>query len=211
MATVSNVQKAGNNLIVVMSDGTQYLALTTGNDMWLVSGSGGGGGGGDYSWPFDPRPVASGGTVTSEYGPRTGGAGTFHEGMDFGARRAVWGARVLCIGAGTIEGATSNAGYGPYITVFHGTFDGFDWYSRYGHLDSFSRWTVGQPITKGALVGLETDGGVSSGANLHMETHKCAIGGPIINDLVDHPGSTRTAINPRDFFDTYGDGGVLNP
>lgn len=208
MVKATSIELYGNQLKVRYDDGSSDLALPTGSTLWLISGTGGGPGPGtgDFSWPFNPDT-----TITSEYGPRSGGAGSFHEGCDFGKGNAVEGASIYNIGDGTVTAASGSSGYGPFIDVFLGTQDGHDLYVRYGHLDSFSRWSVGATIAKGALVGLESDGGVSEGANLHMETHLCAVGGSIINDLVDHTPSNRTAIDPRTFFASYGDGGVLNP
>src|SRR6187431_1873974 len=158
MPAPKNISQYGNQLKVNYDDGSSKLAYPTMGGTWIIYSTDSpdppdpGGGNGQFSWPFNPAT-----DVSSEFGPRDGGT-RFHEGIDFGYGKAQRGANVLCMNTGTISGATSNSGYGPYITVFHGTIGAYDVYTRYGHIDTYTRWSVGQAILKGALVGLESDG-----------------------------------------------------
>jgi murein DD-endopeptidase MepM/ murein hydrolase activator NlpD len=149
--------------------------------------------------------------VTSEYGPRTGGTGSFHEGIDFSGGSAAYGAPNKVIGDGTVDTVSSAGAFGEHVIVFHGTIDGHDYYSLYAHMVTGSVGvSVGDPVTKGDTLGQLNSTGSSTGNHLHMEIHECAVGGGIIWNIVDD-SNPRTAIDPRDFMTAYGDGGVLTP
>lgn len=208
MVNATHLEQYGNNFKVYYEDGTTALALPTQGSIWLVSvnsGSGGGGGDGDYSWPYSLD------YVTSEYGIR---GSRFHEGMDWSGGPAVLGEPIPAIGDGTIEysGGSGGTGFGNHVIIHHGTWDGFDWKSLYAHMQSLPPVSVGNPVSKGDTIGAVNNTGSSFGSHLHMEIHKCAIGGGIIWDNTNPSySSSRTAINPIHFFNSYGDGGVLIP
>lgn len=143
------------------------------------TGTGGGSGGGSFSWPFDPRPISQGGTVTSEYGPRDG---RMHEGIDFGVSE---GTPIPASNAGTVSGLGYGSGTGYYVDLTH---DG-GIVTRYFHMVVLSDFlTIGQSVTKGQNIGRVGNTGNSFGAHLHWET--------IVNG---------THWNPRDFMAVYGD------
>lgn len=142
-------------------------------------GGGGGSGGGSFSWPFDPRPISQGGTVTSEYGPRDG---RMHEGIDFGVSE---GTPIPASNAGTVSGLGYGSGTGYYVDLTH---DG-GIVTRYFHMVVLSDFlTIGQSVTKGQNIGRVGNTGNSFGAHLHWET--------IVNGI---------HWNPRDFMAIYGD------
>lgn len=204
MVKATTLELYGNQIKINYEDGSKSLAYPTGNNLWIVSGDGGsGGGGGDFSWPY---PLDY---VTSEFGPRGTG---FHEGMDWSGGPAVLGNPIPAIGDATVEyaGGANGTGFGNHVILMHGTFDGYDWKSVYGHMQNLPPVTTGQVITKGTVIGAVNNTGSSFGSHLHMETHRCAIGGGIIWANGNPSWSAnRTAINPRDFMAAYGDGTVI--
>lgn len=141
--------------------------------------------GGAFSWPFDPRPISQGGTVTSEYGPRDG---RMHEGIDFGVSE---GTPIPAANDGTVLGVGYGSGTGNYVDLSHS--GGI--VTRYFHMVVLSDFlTVGQSVTKGQNIGRVGNTGNSFGAHLHWET--------IVNGI---------HWNPRDFMSIYGDGSSSTP
>lgn len=207
MPNVTHIKEIGNQLRVYYEDGSAQFAVPTQGGMWLVSAiSGGGGGGtGDFSWPYALD------YVTSEFGPRGTG---FHEGMDWSGGPALLGQPIPAIGDAVVEyaGGSGGTGFGNHVILHHGTFDGYDWKSVYGHMQNLPPVTTGSSITKGTTIGAVNNTGSSFGSHLHMEVHKCAIGGGIIW-MNGNPSwsAGRTAINPRNFMNKYGDGAVIIP
>ena len=161
---------------------------------------------GQFSWPFNTN------TVTSEYGPRTGPVGSFHEGIDFGYNPAVTGAKEYAAGSGTVEAINLNSNYGYSVQLKHGVdTSGNGLHTIYAHMSSNPRVSVGQKVSKGQLLGYLGSSGDATGPHLHWETHTCPSDGPIVHNTTDTSEglSIRTAINPRDFMTTYGDGAVF--
>lgn len=156
-----------------------------------------------FIWPFDPAIYES-----SPYGPRTGGAGSFHEGIDLAP---AYGTDIPMSGDGIVVENYYHSNFGNMILVFHGTFTGVgstipnDLYTLYPHMISASPFGVGATVTQGTTVGQVGTSGLSFGAHLHWETHECAVGGGIVHNLTDD-GGYRTAINPYDFMAKYSDG-----
>lgn len=211
MATPKYIQPYGNQLMIKMSDGSTFLAVPTNSNIWTVNASGGDTpptpGTGDFSWPFSTK------TVTSEYGPRTGPIGSFHEGMDFGYSPATTGAKEYAAGAGVVEAINLNSNYGFSVQIKHGLNDkGARMRTIYAHMVSSPLVSVGDSVTKGQLLGYLGASGDAQGAHLHFETHTCPNDGPIVHNTSSTSSglNIRTAINPRDFMAAYGDGEVLN-
>jgi murein DD-endopeptidase MepM/ murein hydrolase activator NlpD len=207
MVRATHIETYGNQLKVYYEDGHVDLAVPTQGHIWLVNSTPGSGGGGtgDYSWPYSLD------YITSEFGPRGSG---FHEGMDWSGGPAVLGEPIPAIGDGIIEyaGGAGGTGFGNHVIIHHGTFDGYDWKSVYGHMQNLPPVTTGNPVLKGATIGAVNNTGSSYGSHLHMETHRCAVGGSIIWANGNPSwGATRTAVNPRDFMSLYGDGSVIIP
>lgn len=208
MVKVRYVQKNGNQLIVGLDDGTRSIALPTTQGMWTVSGvdpgpgPGPGPSTGDIAWPFNKN------VITSGYGPRTGGAGSFHEGVDFSGGKAVPGADILCAMDGKVAYSGTNYGFGNYVLVFHGTIDNFDFYTNYGHMSSRAVST-GATVAQGDKLGTLGSTGVITGPCLHWETHKCKIGAGVVWNLKNDSGY-RTAVDPVTFMSQYGSNVILN-
>jgi murein DD-endopeptidase MepM/ murein hydrolase activator NlpD len=202
VAKATHIQEFGNQLAVLFDDGTKALAYPTTGGLWYISAGGGGGGTGDFSWPFDPTT-----TVSSEYGPRN--VDRFHEGIDFGNGGVTEGVDIFSAGAGVVEEKYFHVNFGNLLIVNHGDRDGFTWRLLYAHMVAPALVNAGDTITKGQHIGDVGNTGASFGNHLHWETHKCALGGSIVWNTNDD-GGFRTAINPRDFMATYGDGAVLN-
>jgi murein DD-endopeptidase MepM/ murein hydrolase activator NlpD len=211
MGDVKNIQQYGNLLKITYGDGSVDMAVPTQGGLWLVTaantgGGGGGGGTGQFSWPFSLS------NVSSEYGPRTGPIGSFHEGIDFSGGSAVTGAKEFATNAGTVEKINLNSNYGFSVQLFHGVTDnGYGLHTIYAHMTTNPLVGVGDAVTKGQLLGYLGSSGDATGPHLHFETHTCPNNGPIV-----HNTSTpivglqyRTAINPRDFMTAYGDGAVF--
>lgn len=195
------IREFGNQLSVLMDDGSTALCVPTSGGFWICSADTGSGSG-DIAWPFSQS------LITSGYGPRTGGAGTFHEGVDFSGGAAVAGADIRCAANGTVKMVANNSGFGNYVAVFHKTIDTFDFWTVYGHLATMTV-SVNDPIVKGDKLGTLGDTGTVTGFVLHWETHKCAIGGSPVWNLNDD-SNPRTAVDPVPFMSTYGSSEVLN-
>ncbi len=102
--------------------------------------------------------------VTSKYGYRHHPVTRryqLHEGIDF---RAATGTRVYASRAGKVIFAGRRNGYGKVIGIEH---EG-DFTTWYGHLSGI-RVRVGQTVTKGKVIGLSGNTGVSTGPHLHFE------------------------------------------
>lgn len=208
MANIRKLERSGSDILARMDDGTTLTFWSTGGGLWMPrKGSGGGttppdpGGGGTFSWPFDPRPAAEGGTVYSEYGPREGGAGSFHEGIDMSPAA---GTPIPNPGAGVVFTNEFTSAYGNVITIYHGQHKGKDIYIRHAHRETLYGLSPEQPVTKGQIIGTVGETGGAFGPHDHMETHVCEPGSGIVNNL-SASATFRTAINPRDFFAEYGD------
>ncbi len=143
------------------TQGLLWLAADQLGNFWAVPQNIGGPAGGPLRWPFPSN------TVTAEYGPRESpgpGGSTFHEGMDFAPGE---GTPIPAAGAGTVELAGSNGGYGNCVIVDHG--NGLK--TLYGHMQSLPPVTVGQLVSAGQTIGAVGNTGVSFGAHLHFEVH----------------------------------------
>ena len=102
--------------------------------------------------------------VTSKYGYRphpVTGRYQFHEGIDF---RAATGTRVYASKAGRVTFAGRNGGYGKVVGIEHED----DFTTLYGHLSQI-RVKKGQTVSKGQVIGLSGNTGVSTGPHLHFE------------------------------------------
>lgn len=208
MAKVTHLEPYGNSIKVIYDDGTYALALPTVGSLYIISGTGGGPGPGtgQFSLPF------SWDDVSSEYGPRSGGVGSFHEGTDFSGGGASPGAKIFATADGTVELVNINSNYGFSVQMYHGVdSNGFGLHTIYAHFVSQPLVTQGQSITKGTVLGYEGESGGAQGVHLHWETHTCPGNGSIVHNT-SNTGTglaIRTAINPRDFMATYGDNVVI--
>ncbi len=102
--------------------------------------------------------------VTSQYGYRSHPVTRryqHHDGIDF---RASTGTRVYASRAGRVIFTGWKGGYGKLVGIEH---EG-DFSTWYGHLSRI-RVRVGQTVTKGKVIGLSGNTGVSTGPHLHFE------------------------------------------
>ena len=105
------------------------------------------------------KPVVSGYTITSRYGPRWGST---HSGLDVAAPT---GTPIYAAEAGTvIVSGYSNTGYGNYIIIEHNS----SVKTLYGHCSSLVA-KEGQYVAKGELIGYVGSTGNSTGPHLHLE------------------------------------------
>lgn len=178
---------AGWNTVLVKSltipQGKTNIQVLGRGFTYILANASGGGGSAQFVWPFDPRPLGQGGTVSSEYGPRTGGASNFHEGIDFAVPE---GTPIYAPGSGVLENRGFNSSMGNYIVMDHP--GGIR--TRYFHLVAFNTAIpIGGSVAQGDVIGYVGNTGGSFGAHLHWET--------ILNG--NH-------MNPRDFMAIYGTG-----
>ncbi|MDR3019548.1 MAG: M23 family metallopeptidase [Treponema sp.] len=121
-------------------------------------------------------PVRGGiGTITMFFGqnvhPRTG-LYYIHKGIDIATYRA--GDPVVATADGMVVTAQYAFDYGNYIIIRHR----HGYYTRYAHLQSLSRVSVGQRVQQGDVIGHIGNTGISTGPHLHYEVH-------IGSDVVD--------------------------
>lgn len=109
--------------------------------------------------------------ITSGFGPRhapTGGASSFHKGIDFGpSRPGTAGDAVYASADGTVTKAGAGQGYGNVVYIDHG--QGFE--TRYAHLMAFTAMQ-GQRVRKGQQIGIMGNTGVGTGPHLHFEIRR---------------------------------------
>ncbi len=106
-------------------------------------------------------PVKS--CVSSGFGPRRGGAGSFHHGLDLYTGRP---ALVAAGGDGVIESVGSLRGYGRTVLISHG--GGVK--TRYAHLSGYERGVkAGMRVRLGQPIGRTGDTGNATAVHLHYE------------------------------------------
>ncbi len=107
------------------------------------------------------------GKITSTFGKRLHPVYRrvlFHEGIDFSAKT---GTNVYAPGNGVVISTGYNFGYGKKIVIDHG----FGYKTVYAHL-SRSLVRKGQKVTRGDVIALSGNTGISTGPHLHYEVHK---------------------------------------
>jgi murein DD-endopeptidase MepM/ murein hydrolase activator NlpD len=210
MAKVTHIEKYGNQFKIYYDDSSVALAIPTHGGIWLVTGTTGGGtippGSGTYSWPFLPS------VIVSEFAWRPDRS-EFHEGVDFSGAAAITGAKIYAVNAGTVEAINMSAAYGNSVQIGHGV-DALNngIHTIYAHMLNHPLVSPGNTVIKGQVIGyLDSSGTGITGPHLHWETHICPNNGSIVHNQsspVDSP-AVRSAINPRTFMASYGDGMVL--
>jgi len=101
--------------------------------------------------------------ISSGFGPRRGGAGRFHYGLDLYTRSP---SAIHAAGDGVIEEMKSQRGYGRTILIRHsGRVK-----TRYAHLSSYARGLrQGDHIRQGQVIGLTGESGNATAVHLHYE------------------------------------------
>lgn len=101
--------------------------------------------------------------VSSGFGPRRGGASSFHSGVDLFTRNP---APVYAGGDGVVETMKSMRGYGKTIVIGHGS----DLKTRYAHLSRYaSGIRPGDRVTRGDYIGHTGETGNATAVHLHYE------------------------------------------
>jgi len=114
------------------------------------------------------------GCISSGFGPRRGGAGSFHEGLDIFTRSP----RVIVAGGdGVVEFIGSQRGYGRTVVIRHNA----RVKTRYAHLSSYGRsLREGARVSRGEPIGETGRSGNATAVHLHYEI---LINGRAVNPL----------------------------
>ena len=106
-------------------------------------------------------PVRS--CLSSGFGPRSGGAGTFHNGIDLFTPHPE---PIVAGGTGIVEALETKRGYGRTIIIRHSK----RVKTLYGHLSSYARGlSVGDRVELGDVIGYTGDSGNATAIHLHYE------------------------------------------
>lgn len=112
------------------------------------------------------KTVVDGARLTSAFGARRHpilGYTRMHRGIDFAAPT---GTPVLAAGAGVVETAGRNRGYGNYVRLRHNA----TYATAYGHLSRFAKGLrAGQRVEQGEVIGYVGATGLATGPHLHYE------------------------------------------
>ena len=103
------------------------------------------------------------GCLSSGFGPRSGGAGSLHKGIDIFTKtpRAIGAA-----GNGIVDFVGEKRGYGKTVIIRHNKAVT----TRYGHLSNFARGLKpGQRLRAGDVIGQTGETGNASAVHLHYE------------------------------------------
>ena len=110
---------------------------------------------------IDRAPVDA--CLSSGFGPRRGGASSFHHGVDFytGTPEPIYAG-----GSGVVEYIGTMRGYGRTIVIRHSN----SVKTRYAHLSSYARGIMkGKRISKGQMIGHTGASGNATAVHLHYE------------------------------------------
>ena len=103
------------------------------------------------------------GCVSSGFGPRRGGAGSFHHGVDLFTRTP---RTIVAGGDGVVEFMGSQRGYGRTIVIRHNA----RVKTRYAHLSSYApKLREGARVARGEPIGRTGDTGNATAVHLHYE------------------------------------------
>lgn len=193
MAEPVHIMPYGNQLGILMDDGSTRLAYDTGRDIWVVTSAtdnepdpGSPGTPGLFIWPFNLN------TISSEYGARDTG---FHQGTDFAPGA---GLPIHATAVGTVIVAGWHNNFGNHVIIHHGAKEGNHLYTLYAHMNNDPLVNPGNVVSQGKVIGYVGNTGRSYGAHLHYETHVTNSSNGVLS--WSNPGSH---INPRTFMATY--------
>lgn len=107
--------------------------------------------------------------MSSHYGPRDFPSDPWHTGVDFAAPT---GTPILsaCDGVVLFVAQMPN-GFGNYIVVYHGDYNGEPAATMYGHMASFGSYRAGDHVSAGDVIGYVGSTGLSTGPHLHFQLH----------------------------------------
>ncbi len=101
--------------------------------------------------------------VSSGYGPRRGGAGPFHRGVDLYTGNPT---PIYAGGDGTVEDVKTMRGYGKTVTIRHNK----KLITRYAHLSRYaSGLRPGDQVVQGQYIGNTGETGNATAVHLHYE------------------------------------------
>lgn len=112
--------------------------------------------GGALQWP-----VSTGGSVTSEFGPRSMFGRSFHYGLDIACAE---GTPIVACEAGEVIGAGYSSSMGNYVVIAHG--NGMT--TTYMH-NSALAVGVGQTVARGQIIAYAGSTGQSTGSHCHLQ------------------------------------------
>jgi murein DD-endopeptidase MepM/ murein hydrolase activator NlpD len=122
------------------------------------------------AWEEQNRVVMPGtGDITSAFGYRIhpiSGQQKLHTGTDF----SVGDGNIYAAAGGTVSFAGYGGGYGNYVVIDHGTYDGHQIETLYAHQPGI-QVAVGQQVEAGQQIGNVGTTGSSTGLHLHFELH----------------------------------------
>ena len=187
MPRATHIQQVGNSLLIYYEDGLTEYAVPTMGSIWLVSLPGGPTPGTPgLTWPFTLS------VVTSEFRPADR---PNHDGMDFSGGQASLGSPTPSAGNGTVWKTFAVGEYGGYgngVIIDHGTINGNNFKTLYGHMDTYPIVIEGATVTKGQNLGPVGNSGASFGAHCHFEL------------WLDGTGSAVNKVNPRTYISDGG-------
>lgn len=112
--------------------------------------------------------------ISSGFGPRNGGAGSFHNGVDLYTGSP---SPVAAAGDGVVQSAGKLSGYGSTILIRHE--NGVE--TRYAHLSSFASGVrKGARVRRGEIIGRTGRTGNATAVHLHFEV---LVDGRAVNPL----------------------------
>jgi murein DD-endopeptidase MepM/ murein hydrolase activator NlpD len=138
----------------VVIQGTQVAVASRGSSESYSSGSG------RLAWPLR-------GSITSGFGPRSGG---YHTGMDINGNT---GDAIRAAEDGKVTATGWEGGYGNLITIDHGG----GMITRYAHCSAINV-SRGDKVSQGQVIGRVGSTGRSTGSHLHFEV---LVGGNTVN------------------------------
>lgn len=179
---VRSIQRRGNTWALVNDDGSEILATPTSNEsMWLIPQQSTTppdpgeppvtpGRGGPFRWPA-PWSSSNPANGHPEDGFKTSGRPN-HEGIDFAYGAAVApGARNRAAADGRVILASWYYGYGYAVIMDHGTHNGKNRKTLYGHItEGGLEVKVGDVRVRGQNLGVVGNTGNSFGRHIHFET-----------------------------------------
>lgn len=122
--------------------------------------------GGNFVFPLQgyDQPLMS-----SHYGPREFASDPWHTGVDFAAPT---GTPILAATDGIVLfTAQMPNGFGNYIVVYHGDYNGEPVATMYGHMSAFGSYKAGDQVSAGDVIGYVGSTGLSTGPHLHFQLH----------------------------------------
>lgn len=152
--TLKVVETQNKNIMGMITDTKKFVSDLLGQ----VEGRSGSAARFPDKWPTE------GGSISSSYGARTGpieGGYDWHPGIDIAVEM---GTPVFASGAGRVEQADYNGGYGRYVRINHE--NGYE--TAYGHMSSIAV-SSGQQVAKGDIIGFAGSTGYSTGPHVHFE------------------------------------------